>query len=425
MTTQSTRDRADAELRALLAQADPEAGSPTEASPDLLDRVLADVAADPTGSTRRGVKSPPAAGSAAVAHQSWLRRHWQGSLMAAAAVTSLALAAGTVLPTLNGGDDSLAGAESATVSESVGGNEDMQAPDEAAGVAGGAAVGAPEGSDRSVAGGADTSGAPSADRPDEALVRSASLLVGTQDVQAGRDSFVATVLAMGGRVLSETVVTDDSGAQPDPNGVAGSDMGMAYPYPWYPTGPGIWLTVQVPVEDYDKAVEAARSTGEVVQMQQSSYDVGAQVSDVNTRITALEASLARLTELMDQAEDVADVIALEQAIAQRQAELDALRAQQRDLANQTSMSTIGLTLMSPEDAEQTVDPQPDQTWWESFLAGLEGFWSWLGSALLIVSPLLIVAGIIAWVRRRQRRRGQGGPAAGSPEGDLAPEPPGT
>jgi hypothetical protein len=420
MTAQSTRDRADAQLRALMAQADPEAGTPTVAPPNLLDRVLADVAADPSGATAAGSADQPAPtpfapASAAADRPSWLRRHWQGSLMAAAAITSLALAAGTILPTLAGGsDDSLAGGESAVASDSGGGSEGSLAPDEGAGTAG---VGAPEVADRSGLPGTGTSGVPAADQPDEALVRSASLLVGTEDVQAGRDSFVATVLAMGGRVLSETVVTDDSGAQPDTS-VAGSDVGVSYPYPWYPTGPGIWLTVQVPVEDYDKAVEAARSTGEVVQMQQSSYDVGAQVSDVETRITALEASLARLTELMDQAEDVTDVIALEQAIAQRQADLDALRAQQRELANQTSMSTISLTLMSPEDAEQTIDPTPEKTWWESFLAGLEGFWTWLGSALLIVSPLLLAGGIIAWVRRRQRRRGQAGPATGS----VDPEP---
>ena len=33
MTTQSTRDRADADLRALLANADPEAGTPAETPP--------------------------------------------------------------------------------------------------------------------------------------------------------------------------------------------------------------------------------------------------------------------------------------------------------------------------------------------------------------------------------------------------------
>ena len=107
---------------------------------------------------------------------------------------------------------------------------------------------------------------------------------------------MATILAMGGRVTSESVVTEGGGgAQPyGPEVAMSRDMGMSYPYPWYPSGPGIWLTVQVPVDDYDKAMEAARDAGEVVQMQQSTYDVGAQVADVDARIKALEASLVRL-----------------------------------------------------------------------------------------------------------------------------------
>ena len=255
-------------------------------------------------------------------------------------------------------------------------------------------------------------------------MRSGSVLVGTEDPEAARDTFVATVLAMGGRVTSESVVTEDGGGGIDPyvadSMAASRDMGMSYPYPWYPSGPGIWLTVQVPVEDYDEAMEAARDAGEVVQMQQSTYDVGAQVADVDARIKALEASLLRLTALMDEATDITDVITLEQAISQRQSELDALRAQQRDLANQTAMSQISLTLMSPEDAQNSVDPQPQQTWWESFLEGLSQFWSWFGQALLIISPLLIAMGIIAWVRRRRAHRAAQTPprpaAASAPTG---------
>ncbi len=274
---------------------------------------------------------------------------------------------------------------------------------------------------------------PGADTTEEALVRSGSVLVGTEDPEAARDTFVATILAMGGRVTSESVVTEGGGgAQPyGPEVAMSRDMGMSYPYPWYPSGPGIWLTVQVPVEDYDEAMEAARDAGEVVQMQQSTYDVGAQVADVDARIKALEASLVRLTALMDEATDITDVITLEQAISQRQSELDALRAQQRDLENQTAMSQISLTLMSPEDAQNSVDPQPQQTWWESFLEGLSQFWSWFGQALLIISPLLIAMGIIAWVRRRAGPPGRIDPGrsrrppapAGAPQAATPTDPP--
>ena len=411
MNTQSTEDRADEALRALLAQADPEAGAPQPEPAHLLDRVRAAApsARHPRRTahrTRPAERRPPPL----TAHPSFLARHWQGMLMAAAGVATLALAAGTVLPGLTAGSGSDSTA-SIGVSDSSGGGEALAGVDADKGTrrrrqrrrpGGGRATRPCPRRGRC----SPTTGVPGADTTDEALVRSGSVLVGTEDPEAARDAFVATILAMGGRVTSESVVTEGGGgAQPyGPEMAMSRDMGMSYPYPWYPSGPGIWLTVQVPVDDYDEAMEAARDAGEVVQMQQSTYDVGAQVADVDARIKALEASLARLTALMDEATDITDVITLEQAISQRQSELDALRAQQRDLANQTAMSQISLTLMSPEDAQNSVDPQPQQTWWESFLEGLSQFWSWFGQALLIISPLLIAMGIIAWVRRRRTRR---------------------
>jgi hypothetical protein len=334
-------------------------------------------------------------------------------LMAAAGVATLALAAGSVLPGLAAGSSSDSTA-SVSASDTAGGGA-PGALDTGKATAVDGSVAAPE-ANRDAAvpsealspttGTTGTTSVPGADTTDEALVRSGSVLVGSEDPEAARDAFVATILGMGGRVTSESVVTEGgNGVQPyGPEVAMSRDMGVSYPYPWYPSGPGIWLTVQVPVDDYDQAMEAARDAGEVVQMQQSTYDVGAQVADVDARIKALEASLVRLTALMDEAKDITDVITLEQAISQRQSELDALKAQQRDLANQTAMSQISLTLMSPDDAQNSVDPQPQQTWWESFLDGLSQFWSWFGNALLIISPLLIAMGIIAWVRRRRTRR---------------------
>ena len=412
MNTQSTEDRADEALRDLLAQADPEAGAPQPEPAHLLDRVRAAAVAGEApaaGAPEATLEPSRPAGRAPVVHAEALAGDADGGRgrrdartgcrnRAAGPDRQQRLGLGRQHRRLGHSRRERGAAGAVT--------------DKGSGVDG--SVGAPEAArDPAVSSEAmtpttgATTGVPGADTTDEALVRSGSVLVGTEDPEAARDEFVATILAMGGRVTSESVVTEGGGGGVQPYGPEVSmsrDMGMSYPYPWYPSGPGIWLTVQVPVDDYDEAMEAARDAGEVVQMQQSTYDVGAQVADVDARIKALEASLARLTALMDDATDITDVITLEQAISQRQAELDALRAQQRDLENQTAMSQISLTLMSPEDAQNSVDPQPQQTWWESFLDGLSQFWSWFGQALLIISPLLIAMGIIAWVRRRRTRR---------------------
>lgn len=412
-TSQDSQDRhdtADEALRALLAGADPEAGVPAPVDPQLLDRVLADVAEPQDRST---------AAAGGPTRPAFLRRHWQGTLLVAASVATLALA----IPPVFGGLGAF-GSESDSAAMEVSaadGNMDLTLDDTAArnGAEAGLPAPAPDQFADIEAGAAGAAESPSktADTAEQTLVRSGSVLVGTDDVTAGRDSFVAAVLGMGGRIMSETVTSEGSasggGATPyDSDSMSsGRSASIGYPYPWYPQGPGIWLSVEVPAASYDKAIEAARATGEVVALQQSAYDVGAQITDVDARIKALDSSLSRLTALMDDAKGITDVITLESAIAARQSELDSLRAQQRELANQTTMSGISLTLMSPQDARGTVDTNPEQSWWESFAEGLAQFWSWLGHALVIVSPLLLAGTIIWWVRRRRDRRARRAGAA--------------
>jgi hypothetical protein len=403
MNTTGTDDQVDRELRALLAQADPERNAPPAATDHLLARVIAEAAADHEQRSATHLSE-----AAAPPHQSWLQRHWQGPLLVAAGVAALALAAPSVLPGLTGGGTDEASStamvqgtpESLEAADRLGAGESelSSTAEEARGLSGDSAAApglAPDGT-----------GVQSQNEAEASLVRSASFLVGTDEIASERDSFVATILRLGGRVTSETVVSDATNGEIGPGSgqFMESDIAVSSPgFPWYPNGPGVWLSVEVPVGTYEQAVAAARGAGEVVRSEQSSYDVGTQIADVDARIAALQASVSRLTDLMAQANGVTEVIKLEQAIATRQADLDALGARQRELTNQTDMSRLSLTLMSPEDARGAVsgDPDPEPSWWESLVAALGQFWSWLGRALLIVSPLLIAAAIIWWVRRRQ------------------------
>ena len=205
MTTQSPTDRADAELRALVADIDPEAGLPAEAPDQLLERVLAGT--EPSTTTPVGAAPVPS-----LRHRSFLRRHWQGTIMAAASVLTVALAAGTVLPGLAGGsDDSGVPAAAAT----AGGATAQSAEGGASGelVAGDMALTDVPAADGAARDSAEAAAAPTAqDEEQNTLVRSASMLVGTEDIPAARDRFVALVLSSGGRVTSETVITDETAA---------------------------------------------------------------------------------------------------------------------------------------------------------------------------------------------------------------------
>lgn len=333
---------ADESLRDELARTDPAAG---EVAPDVLARVPAE-------------PNPPAPPAQP-------RPRWRAVLLAAAAVAAVGLLGVAALPVILPSADTV-GSDSAPLNTTTGSVAE-DAP-------------ATQPSQK----GADTG---TAEAP--TMVRTAALLVGTDDPAAAGDRYVQTVTALGGQVTSQTVITEGSPGTDLPVATTAETTSSA-PLRWYPSGPGIWLTVQVPADKYEQALAAARATGEVVRLEQSAYDVAAQIADTDARIKALQSSLVRLRALMGEAGDVGEVINLEDAISTRQSELDGLRAQQRELRNQTAMSQISLTLMDPADAKASVDPSPEPGGWT-----VAGRW-----AFAILLAMAVIG--IGWRVRRRR-----------------------
>ncbi|MDX2025624.1 DUF4349 domain-containing protein, partial [Microcella sp.] len=147
---------------------------------------------------------------------------------------------------------------------------------------------------------------------------------------------------------------------------------------------GAELVLRIPADRLTATLEKLKALGELEELQLSSTDVTREVQDIDARATALRSSITRLLALQDAAVTVEDLIDLESAISQRQAELESLESQQRYYADQVGLSTLTLTLGSEEVAP--VD-EPD-----TFLTGLLAGWQALvtfGSALLVIVGVLL------------------------------------
>ncbi len=147
---------------------------------------------------------------------------------------------------------------------------------------------------------------------------------------------------------------------------------------------GAELVLRIPAERLSATLEKLKALGEVEELQLSSSDVTREVQDIDARVTALRSSITRLLALQDAAATVDDLISLETAISDRQAQLESFEAQQRYYAEQVGLSTVTLVLGSPEVAP--VD-EPD-----TFLSGLLTGWQALvafGSGLLVVVGVLL------------------------------------
>jgi hypothetical protein len=225
------------------------------------------------------------------------------------------------------------------------------------------------------------SAAPAADRQ---VIVSGNVTITADDPLRASKEAVRIVESAGGRVDGRTEYAASDG-----------DRGSAQ------------LELRIPADKLTAVLDRLEELGTADEVALSTSDVTVQVQDLDARISALRASIDRLTALYSQAKNIEDLVALEGEISSRQAELESLEAQQRYLADQVSMSSISLYLRSDEQAP----PKNPDTFWSGLGAGWDafvGFWAGLLVVLGVLLPWLVTLGVIAalivWIVRRRRRR---------------------
>jgi hypothetical protein len=175
------------------------------------------------------------------------------------------------------------------------------------------------------------------------------------------------------------------------------------------------IVLRVPVAKLDEVVRELKTLGTVQTAETRSEDVTAQRVDLDARITALQTSVDRLLAIMRDARDPDALIKAEQALSQRQADLDSLRAQREQLGERIEYSTVDVTFV----AEQIGGPAPEQ--YHGFLGQVERGWDalvWvLNNAVLLfglllpwLGALVVAAAILYGVIRLARARSQEVPA---------------
>ncbi|MCG7416153.1 DUF4349 domain-containing protein [Microbacterium sp. ACRRU] len=310
---------------------------------------------------------------------------WTG-IGAAAAVLVVAAVIGPALSTPTG----TSGSSISGVSEAGGAVDPglgVDAPDEGLRDVSGQAL--PE---MSAGGAADSSTATPAGRD---IIATGSSTIEVDDVRAAIDRVSDAAAAAGGYVESSQVgggggVVPLDGAAPESTTVSSG-----------------WITVRVPADALASVMDGLSEVGEVTATSVTRSDVTEQTVDLRARVAAGEASVARLTELMTQAGSVADLIAAESALAERQAQLDSDRQVLQSLESQVAMSSLSVQL---NVRSETVVADPAGfgdglvAGWNGLIATLNGVVIGLGFLL----PWIAVAGVlllIVWgVRRIVRAR---------------------
>ncbi len=237
------------------------------------------------------------------------------------------------------------------------------------------------------------------------VIRSASAVLGVEDLDASRASVLSIVKSAGGTVTSE-VVYDGKGEPPQPY-----PMDMMATYPYYGYRQFVDVTFTVPQPQFEATMAKVRGLGNVVSVQQSATDVTSQVIDVDARVRAAQQSVRRVEALLADAKNLQELLLIEQELTTRQANLDSLLSQQKSLADQVADSTISVRLVPQQLIDEQGDPYA-QPLWERVSEAFGNAWSGFVVGLAVISPLVTVLllgtliGLLVFWRVRRRHQGR-------------------
>lgn len=171
------------------------------------------------------------------------------------------------------------------------------------------------------------------------------------------------------------------------------------------------ITVRIPSQKRAEALARFKSFGVKTVMEHvSGTDITDQYVDNAERLRILETTKSKFEAILNKAENVTEMLSVQQQLLSVQYQIDGIKGQQKFLEGSASLSRVTIYLSTDELA---LPYAPDTAWKpelvfkeavRSFIQTIRGVLS-TGIWLLVYSPIVIVFGIVYLFIRRLMKKG--------------------
>ena len=161
------------------------------------------------------------------------------------------------------------------------------------------------------------------------------------------------------------------------------------------------FTLRVPQERLAVMTDSLENIGNVLSLRNEAINITAQFVDTEARLTAMRIQEERLLDMLRLADNVADMIIIEQSLSEVRISIESMTATIRNWENQINYSTLTVFIF---EVEEYTDFVPiGRTYWQRIGDGLAWtmrdigrFFTNLLSWLIINLPVLIILAAIAF-----------------------------
>lgn len=176
------------------------------------------------------------------------------------------------------------------------------------------------------------------------------------------------------------------------------------------------LTVRVPADRFDAARRDLAALGEVEYQALRGEDVSGQLVDYDARLTSLNAQEEALRGLLGRATAVGEVIQVQDSLFQVRQQIEQLTAQRKNLEQAAALATIQVSLFEPGAGFAPRPVEDNKGLADAFRRSADGAVAVVGGMIVAVGWALpvVVLGLLGWGVRRLFRRRPASPTPAAP-----------
>lgn len=166
------------------------------------------------------------------------------------------------------------------------------------------------------------------------------------------------------------------------------------------------ITIRVDKANFDTVLNKIKEMGKVLNVNITVSDVTQEYVDNESRLKNLYSQSASLLKLMEQSVTVSDSIEIQRELSNVEGQIEIIKGRQNYLDNLIGYSTIDVKLAEP----QAITESTEGGFIGAIIRGAKGALTVIrviATALVAISPLLVLAGIILiiiWLSLRSRNR---------------------
>ncbi len=177
------------------------------------------------------------------------------------------------------------------------------------------------------------------------------------------------------------------------------------------------LTLRAPVDKFDDVRRAVGQLGTIESETSQGDDVSGQLVDYDARLRSLQAQEDALRTLLGKAANVGEVLQVQNSLFNVRQQVEQLQAQRTQLDQAASLATLQVSVYEP-GALLVVDPEPlpAKGLAHSFERAVDGAVEVVGGMIVVLgwlTPIAVLGGLV-WGGTRARRRATGRAATVAP-----------